>query len=167
MSDPFLAEIRMFGFDFAPRGWAFLDGTMLPIDQNQSLFKLLGTAYGGDGQNNFALPDLRGRTPMHVGNGLARGERAGIENVTLTTPEIPAHIHMAFASTQTGNKSQPEGNILAAEAAPDMAYGTYADTSLQAGTVGQTGSGMAHSNMQPFQTVNFCIAIQGIFPPHE
>ncbi|MDE4135066.1 tail fiber protein [Phaeobacter sp. QD34_3] len=167
MAEPFLAEIRIVGFNFAPRGWAFCDGQFLPINQNQSLYSLLGTTYGGDGRTSFALPDLRGRTPLHVGNGHSLGTRSGAETMTLTTAQIPSHDHVAKASSLPGNAREPSGALLAAEVAPDAAYATVgAGTSrtLRAGTVTNVGGGQAHDNMQPFMAINFCIALQGLFP---
>jgi microcystin-dependent protein len=160
----------MFGFDFAPRGWSFLDGELLQISQHQALYSLLGTTYGGDGRNTFALPDLRGRTPVHPGNGFSLGQNGGAEAVTLTEAEIPSHTHTLRASSQAGNSGMPGDTILAAEVPPDMAYGADAgatQTTLRPGTVSNAGGGQAHDNMQPFETLNFCIAMQGLFPPRN
>ncbi|SIT13110.1 Microcystin-dependent protein [Roseivivax lentus] len=167
MSEPFLAEIRMFGFSFAPRGWAGLDGQILPINQNQSLYSLLGTTYGGDGRTTFALPELRGRTPMHRSAAHSLGQKDGQESVALIEPELPAHDHPAKASSAAADSPSPGGNIFATELAPDAAYRApeaATMTSLQPGTVTNQGGGMAHNNMQPFLAVNFCIALQGLFP---
>lgn len=166
MSEPFLAEVRMFGFNFAPRGWAFLDGQILPINQNQSLYSLLGTTYGGDGRTSFALPDLRSRTPMHKDSAHPLGQKSGQETVTLTTAEIPPHDHTIKASSQTGNTG-PDGALLAAEQGTDFAYHEPAAataTSLRSGTLANAGGGQAHDNMQPYTTLTFCIALQGLFP---
>ncbi|MEZ4523296.1 MAG: tail fiber protein [Thermomicrobiales bacterium] len=163
MSEPFLAEVRIVGFNFAPRGWAFCDGQILPINQNQSLYSLLGTTYGGDGETTFALPDLRGRTPIHVGNGHQQGQKAGEETHTLSVNEMPQHTHPAMTSSAQPSSPVPEGNVLAASLNE-----LYADPSnlvdLQAGTVRNVGGGQAHENMQPYLALNFCIALQGLFP---
>ncbi len=167
MSEPFLAEVRMMGFNFAPRGWAFLDGQILPINQNQSLYSLLGTTYGGDGRTSFALPDLRGRTPMHPGNGHRVGQKGGAETVTLTAAEIAAHSHNAKASSAIGNSASLTNALLAQEVLPDQIYRDYEAanmTALRSGTVTNSGGGQAHENMQPYLAVNFCIALQGLFP---
>ncbi|MBR9764904.1 MAG: phage tail protein [Rhodobacteraceae bacterium] len=167
MAEPFLGEIRMVGFNFPPRGWAFCDGQILPIAQNQSLYSILGTTYGGDGISTFALPDLRGRTPVHKGNGISLGESAGTETVTLTTAEIPEHIHYAKASVSVGNTASPGGHVLAAETSGDFAYAEFSETdaiALRAGTLMYSGGSLPHNNMQPYLTLAFCIAIQGLFP---
>ena len=167
MSEPFLAEIRMMGFDFAPRGWAFVDGQILPINQNQSLYSLLGNTYGGDGRTTFALPDLRGRTPLHVGDGHLLGQRSGAETMTLSAAEIPSHSHGVKASSTTGNTPSPANAVLGAETGTEFAYGAPAAASmtpLRTGTVTNAGGGQAHENMQPYLAVSFCIALQGLFP---
>lgn len=167
MSEPFLAEIRIVGFNFAPRGWAFCDGQILPINQNQSLYSLLGTTYGGDGRTTFALPDLRSRTPIHRSGGHRLGQKSGAETVTLTAAEMPAHTHTAKASSSTGNQVSPAARVLAAVAAPDLAYADPAaatTTALRSGTVTNAGGGQAHDNMQPYLTLGFVIALQGLFP---
>ena len=163
MAEPFLSEIRMMSFNFPPKGWAFCNGQLLPINQNQALFSLLGTTYGGNGQTNFALPDLRGRTPIHVGNGHSLGERAGESAHTLLLAELPQHLHLASGSTTSGDTSTPSGDILADT--PTQIYTSPANlTSLQPPTVTNVGGGQPHDNMQPYLTINFCIALQGIFP---
>ncbi len=163
MSEPFLAEIRIVGFNFAPRGWAFCDGQILPINQNQSLYSLLGTTYGGDGRTSFALPDLRSRTPIHVGDGHTLGQKSGAETVTLTAAEIAAHTHTAKATSAPADSIQPSPNILAASDVyrdPEAAT----TTALRSGTVTNAGGGQAHNNMQPYLTISFVIALQGLFP---
>lgn len=167
MSEPFLAEVRMFGFDFAPRGWAFLDGQILPINQNRSLYALLGTTYGGDGRATFALPDLRGRTPIQEDSGHRLGSKSGQEVVTLSASEIPNHTHVVMASANPADSNSPVDHVLAAEVVPDAAYRdpeAVNMTALRAETVTNAGGGQAHDNMQPYLTLNFCIAIQGFFP---
>jgi microcystin-dependent protein len=163
MSEPFLAEVRIFGFTFAPRGWALCDGQILPINQNESLYSLLGTTYGGDGRTSFALPDLRGRTPIHEGNGYSLGQKAGAETVSLTQDHMPAHSHRVRASIEAGDRGVPIGAVLAAPSI-DPVYadpGNLVDMSSDA--LGSAG-GQAHNNMQPYLAVNFAIALQGTFP---
>lgn len=164
MSEPFLAEIRIIGFNFAPRGWAFCDGQILPINQNQSLYSLLGTTYGGDGRTSFALPDLRSRTPVHKGDGYQLGQKTGAETVTLTAAEIAAHTHAAKASSSAPSTNDARGAVLAAavDAYRDPAAATT--TALRSGTVTNAGGGQAHDNMQPYTTLGFCIALRGLFP---
>lgn len=163
MAEPFLSEIRIMGFDFAPKGWALCNGQLLPINQNQALFSLLGTTYGGDGRVNFALPDLRARVPLHMGAGFTLGQRGGEPSHTLTQSEMAAHIHFAQGSSTAGNSAPPGGNLLAAT--PALIYNPPpAATTLQPNTLGNTGGSQAHENMQPYLTLTFCIALQGIFP---
>lgn len=166
MAEPFLSEIRLMSFVFAPKGWALCNGQLLPINQNQALFSLLGTAFGGDGRVNFALPDLRGRTPLHVGGGHTLGERGGEQAHTLSIAELPAHTHVLSASATDGNApvpNAPAGNILARTV--NQIYGPPNDlVGLIAGSVPTVGGSQAHLNMQPFLTLSFCIALQGIFP---
>ncbi len=167
MSEPFLAEIRIVGFNFAPRGWAFCDGQILPINQNQSLYSLLGTTYGGDGRTSFALPDLRSRTPIHRGDGHQLGQKSGAETVTLTAAQIAAHTHAAKASSTVGNEITPTSRVLAQLTPPDLGYRdpeAASTTALRSGTVTNAGGGQAHDNMQPYTTVSFCIALRGLFP---
>ncbi|HMB92054.1 MAG TPA: tail fiber protein [Rhodothermales bacterium] len=169
MSEPFLAEVRMVGFNFAPRGWALCDGQILPINQNQSLYSLLGTTYGGDGRTTFALPDLRGRVPIHVGrsNGGDEhrlGQKSGEETHTLAVNEMPQHKHLAQASPTNADTPIPAaGNVLARNLSE--AYVAPANLSpMRSGTITNVGGGQAHENMQPYLAVNFCIALQGLFP---
>ena len=168
MSEPFLAEIKIVGFNFAPRGWAFCDGQILPINQNQSLYSLLGTTYGGDGRTTFALPDLRSRTPIHKDNGYQLGQKGGAETVTLTAAQIAAHTHVAKASSSAADSPDPGGHVLAAvDPAPDVLYRdpvAASQTALRSGTLTNAGGGQAHNNMQPYLTLSFCIALQGLFP---
>jgi microcystin-dependent protein len=163
MSQPFLAEIRLMSFAFPPSGWALCNGQLLPINQNQALFSLLGTQYGGDGEVNFALPDLRARVPIHRGNSHTIGERGGEQAHTLSIGELPTHTHLLNASgVATGGNALPTGRFLGGA---NNAY--HAPTELVAmhpGTVTNLGGSQAHFNMQPFLTLSFCIALQGIFP---
>lgn len=165
MAEPFLSEIRIMSFAFAPKGWAMCNGQLLPINQNQGLFSLLGTTFGGDGRVNFALPDNRGRVPIHVGNSHVLGEKGGEQSHTLSISEIPQHNHSANAMNITGTASVPANNLMLANSGNYDAYrpGTSL-TTLQSNTIGNTGGSQAHLNMQPFLTLNFCIALQGIFP---
>jgi microcystin-dependent protein len=149
-------------FNFAPKGWALCNGQLLPINQNQALFSLLGTTFGGDGRVNFALPDLRGRVPIHVGSGHTLGERGGEQAHTLNISELPEHTHVANGSSANAATNAPTDNVLAQS---NNIYGAAAAlVSLNAGTVTNVGGSQAHLNMQPFLTISFCIALQGIFP---
>ncbi len=167
MSEPFLSEVKMVGFDFAPRGWAFCDGQILPINQNQSLYSLLGTTYGGDGRTSFGLPDLRGRTPVHFDSTIWQGQKGGEESHTLTTAEMPQHAHSSSANTATGDQgsdTSPTNNVLASQARRELPiYGQPANLT-RLSPVANTGGGQPHENMQPFLAVRFCIALQGVFP---
>ncbi|HKQ51694.1 MAG TPA: tail fiber protein [Pyrinomonadaceae bacterium] len=154
-------------FVFAPKGWALCNGQLLPINQNQGLFSLLGTTFGGDGRVNFALPDLRGRTPIHVGSGHTLGERGGSEAVTLSISQLPLHTHVANGTTATATLTSPAtANTAAlAKSNPPSLYAPAANlTAMNAAAIGNVGGSQAHLNMQPFLTLNFCIALQGIFP---
>jgi microcystin-dependent protein len=162
MAEPFLSEIRIFSFQFAPKGWAQCNGQLLPINQNQALFSLLGTTYGGDGRVNFALPDSRGRVPIHVGSGHTLGERAGEPAHTLNIGEVPQHVHTANASSANGNQNFAINNVLAA--AGNLYSGPNSLTTLNPASVTNVGGSQPHENMEPFLTLNFCIALQGIFP---
>lgn len=173
MAEPFLGEIRMFGFNFAPRAWAFCNNQLLPINQNSALFSLLGTIYGGDGRTTFALPNLQGRVPVHFGNGaglenISIGQTGGSNMTTLNTGNMPSHNHTATVRAQAGlgGTTNPDGQMLGAGAPvyePFDANGLK-NLNAQAVTVSQTGNNIAFSTMQPFQGVNFCIALQGLFP---
>ena len=163
MADPFLSEIRLFSFDFAPRGWALCDGQLLPINQNQALFALLGTRYGGNGQTTFALPDLRSRVPIHVGSGHTLGEVGGEQAHTLTGNEMPAHSHAMHGSTaSSGGSDNPTDRFLGS--ASNLYHAPAALQAMNPGTIAGTGGGQPHENMQPYLVLLFCIALQGIFP---
>lgn len=162
MAEPFLSEIRIFAFNYNPQGWAQCNGQLLPINQNQALFSLLGTTYGGDGRVNFALPDLRSRVALHEGSGHTLGERGGSESVTLSVAQLPAHIH--FVNASTSNADSP---ALGAGSLAQFNNGYRAATtpvSLHPTTISNTGGSQPHQNMSPYNVVNFCIALQGIFP---
>ena len=163
MAEPFLSEIRIMSFGFPPKGWALCDGQLLPIDQNQGLFSLLGTTYGGDGRGNFGLPNLQGRVPIHMGSGHTLGERGGEQGHKLSISEIPTHTHTLAGTTATTN---PHPVPVSAYLAPTASmYGSAVNlTSLNAGSVASVGGSQAHLNMQPFLVLNFSIALQGIFP---
>jgi microcystin-dependent protein len=172
MSDPFVAEIRIFGFNFAPKGWAFCHGQLLPISQNTALFSLLGTTYGGDGKSTFALPDMQGNVPMNQGQSTTGtlydlGQESGTETVTLLQTEIPLHAHAINANINPSNLATPSPVRSLARAAPGQAY-TDQLTNIQQfaqNAIGPTGSNFPHNNMMPYLTLNFCIALQGVFPP--
>ena len=168
MAEPFLSEIRMVSFDFPPKGWALSNGQLLPINQNQALFSLLGTTFGGDGRVNFALPDYRSRTPIHVGNGHTLGERGGEQGHTLSISELPTHGHFMQAidtGTATQNVNNPTGTYFS-NSQPTNLYqnGLNSLVTPKDGTITYVGGSQAHQNMQPYLAINFCIALQGIFP---
>ncbi len=167
MADPFVAEVRVFPFSFPPRGWAFCDGQIMPISQNTALFSLLGTIYGGNGKSTFALPDLQGRAPMQCGHapGLSDyplGDTGGWESVTLSLEEIPQHSHAPFVSGRDGDSQNPRGALLAAGSTIFSAATQLTD--MAPASVAIAGGSLPHNNMQPYLTVSFCIALQGIFP---
>jgi microcystin-dependent protein len=164
MSEPFLGEIRIFSFDYAPRGWMACNGQLLPINQNQALFSLLGTMYGGNGQTTFALPDLRGRVPFHLGQGLVQGQAAGQEFHTVTSSEMPAHTHVLRASSKPANLAVPNLGAWASTSAGTNFSNGLPNTSMQAGLVSTVGGGQSHENRQPYLTLTFAIALQGVFP---
>jgi microcystin-dependent protein len=160
MSTPFLGELKLASFNFAPKGWAQCNGQLLPINQNQALFALLGTTYGGNGQTTFALPDMRGRVPIHRGSGFTQGQAIGEESHTVTLSEMPAHNHSVSASSQNGNQADPK--ILAA--ASDVYAAPSNLTSIAPGTITNVGGSQPHENRQPYLVLTWCIALQGIFP---
>jgi len=164
MAEPFLSEIRIMSFGFPPKGWALCDGQLLPINQNQALFSLLGTTFGGDGRVNFALPDLRGRTPIHVGSGHTLGERGGEQGHTLSIAEIPMHTHTLNGTGNTANNT-PANTTVLGKSNPQPAYVGAANlVAMDSRSIANVGGSQAHLNMQPFLTLSFCIALQGIFP---
>lgn len=163
MSEAFIAEIKIFSFNYPPKFWAQCNGQTLAIAQNQALFSLLGTTYGGNGQTTFALPDLRSRVPIHAGAGFALGQAAGEENHALTVSEMPAHTHTVTASSAAGTSPTPGGKTWAASTAQSYSSGSP-DTTMNAASVANAGSSQPHNNMPPYSVLNFCIALQGIFP---
>lgn len=172
MADPFVGEIRIVAFNFAPKGWAFCSGQILPLSQNTALFSLLGTTYGGDGKSTFALPDLRDRAPMHSGQGAGLtyrdlGEAGGSSTVTLVTTELPAHNHTISSKVTAGNLANPMGNIWAGGAGrtpPPMYQNGAANTTMNDAAVGSSGGDQPHNNRQPYLGMSFIIALQGVFP---
>lgn len=164
MAQPYVGEIRMFGGNFAPAGWMFCEGQLLPISENETLFQLIGTTYGGDGESTFALPDLRGRIPLHFGNGFTLAETGGVESVTLTTNQIPIHNHALTASTNLAQQTQPTGQVLANSATVLMYIEDQPSAALNQKTVMPVGGNQPHSNFQPYLCINFIISLFGIFP---
>ncbi|MDQ3919922.1 MAG: tail fiber protein [Acidobacteriota bacterium] len=163
MAEPFLSEIRIFSFDFAPKSWALCNGQLLPINQNQALFSLLGTTYGGDGRVNFALPNLQSRAPIHMGSGHTLGERGGEQAHTLSISEIPTHTHVLFGTSNNGSAQLPTGDLLA-RSVTQIYIAPQNLAAMNASTIANVGGSQAHLNMQPFLVLNFSIALQGIFP---
>lgn len=168
MAEPFISEIRLMSFNVVPKGWAQCDGQLLPINANQALFSLLGTTFGGDGRVNFGLPDLRGRTPIHVGSGHALGERGGEEAHTLSIAELPTHTHVMYGAQDAADQIAPNGNLLGAvnfATFTSQLYGPAQNLGAMAPQANANqGGSQPHLNLQPFLTLNFCIALQGIFP---
>ena len=161
---PFISEIQIFAFDFNPRGWAKCNGQLLPIAQNQALFSLLGTTYGGNGTVNFALPNLQGRVPMHIGNSFSLGQTGGEETHTLIISEMPAHTHQVSGTSAVVTQPSPGGNVWA-NGAQGKSYTTAAaNATMNGGSIGVAGGGQAHENRNPYLVLNMCIALQGIFP---
>lgn len=165
MAEPFLSEIRIMSFSFPPKGWALCNGQLLPINQNQALFSLLGTTYGGDGRVNFGLPNLQGRTPIHVGSGHTLGERAGEQAHTLSTSELPTHTHSANAANVAATAGNPSNARMISQSAGANLYAGASNLNAMAPqAISNVGGSQPHENMQPFLTLSFCIALQGIFP---
>jgi len=168
--DPFVAEIRIFPFNFPPKGWTFCNGQLLPLSQNTALFSLLGTTYGGDGKSNFALPDLQGRTPMHPGQGPGLslhdlGESSGTETVTLIDSEIPSHIHNLMVTSLNSQSTNPSNTNLGRGNPVKVYLNSNPTTNMGLNAIATTGGNLPHNNMMPYLTMNFCIALQGVFPP--
>lgn len=172
MSEPFIGEIKMFAGNYAPRNWAFCNGQLLAVSSNDALFSLLGTMYGGDGRTTFGLPDMRGRLPVHLGNGPGLtdrriGAKGGIEQVTLTTNQIPAHSHQLTGASTRADKANPAGSVFAHQSSTgDQQFLNYADDTkvMAPSAIGYTGRGQNHNNMPPFQCINFIIALVGVYP---
>ena len=162
MAEPFLSEFRMFSFQFAPRGWALCNGQLLPINQNQGLFSLLGTTFGGDGRVNFALPDLRGRVPVHAGSEVSLGQRGGEQAVTLSLSELPAHGHAVRVHSGVSTERSPAGKTWARTS--ENMFRPDANAGMSGSQVSNVGGSQAHTNMQPSLVISFCVALQGIFP---
>lgn len=163
MSEPFVGEIKMFSFNFPPRFWALCNGQLLAINQNQALFSLLGTTYGGNGTTNFALPNFQGRVPISRGSGFVQGQTSGVENVTLITPQLPAHTHILIASSNGPSQGSPNGSYLSTFTT-DNAYSGAGTSNTAMAPTGATGGNQPHPNIQPSLVISFCIALQGIFP---
>lgn len=164
MAQPYVGEIRMFAGNFAPAGWMFCEGQLLPISEYETLFNLIGTTYGGDGQSTFALPDLRGRIPIHFGNGFTLAETGGVETVTLTVSQIPAHSHAFLATSSPANATGPTGNVLGELTAASIFTNSAPTIAMAAGTGSSTGGSQPHDNFQPYLCVDFIISLFGIFP---
>jgi microcystin-dependent protein len=164
MGQPYVGEIRMFAGNFAPAGWMFCEGQLLPISENETLFQLIGTTYGGDGESTFALPDLRGRLPIHQGNGFILAENGGAEEITLTVNQIPAHSHPFLATQNPGATTNPETNVLGSSPNVTLYIEDAPSVNLSAAAVGSVGGSQPHTNFQPYLCVNFIISLFGIFP---
>lgn len=168
-SDPFVGEIMKFGGSFAPSGWATCEGQLIQISQNDALFSLLGTIYGGDGRTTFGLPDLRGRVPVHPGNGpgltpISLGQKGGVENVTLTTNQLPQHSHNLNVNSGGGNSEKPGGNFIASNSEGVKHYSSSTTINANNGSISNFGGGQSHTNMQPYLGIYYCIALYGIYP---
>ena len=164
MAQPYVGEIRMFAGNFAPAGWMFCEGQLLPISENETLFQLLGTTYGGDGQSTFALPDLRGRIPIHQGNGFILAETGGAEEITLTVNQIPAHSHPLLATTNAAAFPKVQNGLPGTGAISELYWGDPPDTNASPSAVGPVGGSQPHTNFQPYLCVNFIISLFGLFP---
>jgi len=164
MAQPYVGEIRMFAGNFAPVGWMFCEGQTLPISENEVLFQLIGTAYGGDGEETFNLPDLRGRLPLHQGNGIPLAQQAGTEEVTLTVTQIPIHTHAMLASTSAGTQNAPNNNVTAASPSVTLYTGDVTDANMSPSAVAPAGGSQPHTNLQPYLCINFIISLFGLFP---
>jgi microcystin-dependent protein len=164
MAQPYVGEIRMFAGNFPPNGWMFCEGQLLPISENETLFQLIGTTYGGDGESTFALPDLRGRLPLHQGNGFILAETGGAEEITLTVQQIPAHSHPLLVVSGIANDANPAANVLGESSVVSMYQSAAANAAMAPQAVGTVGGSQPHTNFQPYLCVNFIISLFGIFP---
>jgi microcystin-dependent protein len=164
MAQPYVGEIRMFAGNFAPAGWMFCSGQLLPISENETLFNLIGTTYGGDGQSTFALPNLQSRVPIHFGNGFTLAETGGVEQVTLSVSQVPAHSHALLGSTGNAPQANPSGNVLATSTVLKPYGSDTADTPMAATSIGPAGGSQPHSNLQPYGCLNYIISLFGIYP---
>jgi microcystin-dependent protein len=164
MAQPYVGEIRMFAGNFAPAGWMFCEGQLLPISEYETLFNLIGTTYGGDGQSTFALPDLRGRLPMHFGGGFTLAETGGVETVTLTVPQIPAHTHPVLATINAGDQANPGNNVVAQNTAVQLYVEDVPNVNAGSQAISSVGGNQPHNNFQPYLCVDFIISLFGIFP---
>jgi microcystin-dependent protein len=164
MAQPYVGEIRMFAGNFNPAGWMFCDGALLPISENETLFQLLGTTYGGDGETNFALPDLRGRIPIHQGNGFILAETGGVETVTLTVNQIASHSHPMLASSNTATQTTPATTVLATPTVIDLYRVSQANSPMAPQAVSTVGGSQPHNNLQPYLCINYIISLFGLFP---
>jgi microcystin-dependent protein len=164
MAQPYVGEIRMFAGNFAPAGWMFCEGQLLPISENETLFQLIGTTYGGDGQSTFGLPDLRGRLPLHQGNGFILAETGGTEEITLTVNQIPAHTHPLLAANAVGNDPNPNNNLLAESSAVSLYQSDPPAAAMASQSISPTGGSQPHTNFQPYLCIDFIISLFGIFP---
>lgn len=164
MAQPYVGEIRMFAGNFAPAGWNFCDGSLLSISENETLFNLIGTTYGGDGQSTFGVPDLRGRIPLHMGNGFTLAEQGGAETVTLTANQIPAHTHAFLATTNVGNQPVPTNQVVSQSPQIQLYIEDAQDSNFAASVLGPDGGSQPHSNLQPYICINYIISLFGIFP---
>lgn len=166
MAEPFIGEIRLFSFDFAPKGWAQCNGQILPIQQNQALYALLGTTFGGDGRVTFTLPNLQARAAVHTGQGFSNGQVGGEENHTLTVNEMPVHTHQLSGSSQPASTKSATSNVWAVPTNQQI-YANVANAKMSSNALGTSGGNQAHPNMQPYSVVNYCIALQGMWPPRN
>jgi microcystin-dependent protein len=164
MAQPYVGEIRMFAGNFAPAGWMFCEGQLLPISENETLFNLIGTTYGGDGQSTFGLPDLRGRVPLHFGNGFTLAETGGVEEVTLTVSQIPAHAHAELVTDALATQTNPTSNLLAQSTQAKLYNSFPPNVAMAPYVIGSTGGSQPHTNFQPYLCVDFIISLFGIFP---
>jgi microcystin-dependent protein len=164
MAQPYVGEIRMFAGNFAPAGWMFCEGQLLPISENETLFQLIGTTYGGDGQSTFAMPDMRGRLPIHQGNGFTLSQSGGSEQVTLTVPQIPVHTHAFLAMNNPADSPSPQGNMIGVSSNTNVFFNDTPNVAMSPSMLSSVGGNQPHSNIQPFLCVDFIISLYGIFP---